>query len=79
MSAAASLRPSWDSDCESSLAQRWQTTRALHKAASDLAREEIALAWHARLDRLYKSTAMPESTFKKYLRLADTAFIEKES
>lgn len=76
---ATALRPSWDSDCESSLAARWQTTRTLYAAASNAAQDEIETAWHDRLDRLYLQTAMPESTYKKYLRLADNAFTGKES
>lgn len=75
----AALRPSWDSDCECGLAARWRTARALYKVATDISRDEIETAWHDRLDRLYLNTAMPESTYEKYLRLADRAFTERES
>lgn len=73
--AITELRLSWCPDCESTIASRWQENRKAWIAADATERDAIATKWHARLERLYNNTAMPESTFKKYVRLADNLFI----
>lgn len=69
------MQPSWDKSCEQSLSKSWQITRAAWKASDDAARAEIESRWNKKLDRLYTNTAMPESTYSKFLRLADKLFI----
>lgn len=77
--AITELRPSWDKDCESTLSSRWQDTRKAWLAANATERAAIAATWNARVDRLYSNTDMPESTFKKFVRLADNLFITADS
>lgn len=69
------LKPSWDKSCEQSLSRSWQVTRLAWIAAADAGRDAIEERWHDKLDRLYMNTAMPESTYSKFLRLADKLFI----
>ena len=70
---------SWDKSCEKSLSERWQITRKLWAIADyGVGQALIEQSWHDRLDRLYLNTAMPESTYAKFTRLADKLFIEKD-
>lgn len=73
--AITELRPSWDKDCESTLSSRWQDTRKAWLAANATERDAIAAKWHGRIERLYTQANMPESTYAKFVRLADNLFI----